>query len=523
VILGHRNRPAGQSFAGDTTLDDLFRRAAARQPDRIALADPPNRASFSDGVPRQLTYAQADGAISAIAATLNGSNLRADAIVALQVANTVESVLAILAVLRAGLIAMPLPLLWRRADVVNALRRGGASALIVSGRIGSANHFDLAINAAAEVFGVRHVFGFGSDPPDGMIPLDQPLSAVGTGPGPTDGLNPSGGRSAHLAAVTWDVSADGALQVARSHAELVAGGLAVLLEGRFGEDAVILTTLPAGSFGSLAAALLPWLIVGGTLALHHPFDEAVFAAQCRNMDVATAIVPGPLVASLAQAGHLSRLASVVALWRAPERLQRAPAWHVPQTRLVDVQIFGEIGLIATARQPDGRTAPIRFGPILAPRGVDGALEVAQVERTAGGMLALRGPMVPGAAFPPGSEFASVPCFKAAGDGFVDTGYSCRESCDGATVELTGSPPGIVGCGGYRFAVRELAAMIRRVDPAGTLVALPDALAGHRLAGSARDRSALAVALRGIGANPLVVAAFGGDLRQRTDDGGRTIG
>ncbi len=44
--------------------------------------------------------------------------------------NTVDSVLTLLGVLRAGLIAMPLPLLWRRADAVAALSRVGAKALI---------------------------------------------------------------------------------------------------------------------------------------------------------------------------------------------------------------------------------------------------------------------------------------------------------------------------------------------------------------------------------------------------------
>src|SRR5947209_11342277 len=106
-----------------TTLDDLFRRTAARRPDDIALADPPNRESFTDGAPRRLTYAQADRMISAIAGRLRRIGLNTDAIVGLQIANTVENVLTLLAVLRAGLIAMPLPLLWRGAEASAALGR----------------------------------------------------------------------------------------------------------------------------------------------------------------------------------------------------------------------------------------------------------------------------------------------------------------------------------------------------------------------------------------------------------------
>jgi hypothetical protein len=525
VILGPPDRPPGSSLAGDATLDDLFGRAAERHPDHIALVDPPDRESFTDGAPRSLTYAQADRAISAIAAALRASNLHPDAVVALQLANTVESVLAFLAVLRAGLIAMPLPLLWRRAEVVSALRRGGVSALIVSGRIGSTNHFDLAINAAAEVFTVRHVFGFGRDPPDGMIALDDPSPAAGLGPAPANAPATSPGRSAHLAVVTWDVSAQGAIAVARSHAELIAGGLAVLLEGRFAQNATILTTLPAGSFGGLATSLLPWLLTGGTLALHHAFDAEVFAAQCRDLDCSIVVVPGAAAALLSEAGHFSRegLEHVVALWRAPERL-RAASWQARKAALLDVQVFGEVGLIAAPRQPNGRpAAAFPLGAICAPRGIEGAVEVAQAARTAAGTLALRGSMVPAAPFPPGSERGPLPFLRVLPDGFIDTGYICRAGIGDTTIEVSGSPAGTVSCGGYRFAVRELTATISRLDPSGTLIALPDALAGQRLGGSAADREAIGMALRGIGANPLLVAAFQDDRRRMTDDRGQTEG
>jgi len=56
------------------TLDDLFRRAGVRHPDALALADPPNRQNFTNGIPRALSFAQADRAIFAIAARLRGAH-----------------------------------------------------------------------------------------------------------------------------------------------------------------------------------------------------------------------------------------------------------------------------------------------------------------------------------------------------------------------------------------------------------------------------------------------------------------
>src|SRR5262249_38744383 len=114
MILGEAARTAGSA----ATLDDLFRRAGVRHPDAIALSDPPNPEGFTDGPPRTLTFAQADRAISAFATRLRGLGLQTDTPVALQLPNTVESVVAFLGVLRAGMIAVPIPLLWRQQDIV---------------------------------------------------------------------------------------------------------------------------------------------------------------------------------------------------------------------------------------------------------------------------------------------------------------------------------------------------------------------------------------------------------------------
>jgi hypothetical protein len=508
VILDDLSQPAMTGV--DATLDDLFRAAAARRPDAIALLDPPNRASFTDGAARRLTYVEADRVIAAIAGRLREMNLLADAVVGLQMANTVEGVLTLLAVLRAELIAMPMPLLWRRADAIGAIRRSGASALIVSGRIGATDHFDLAVNAAAEAFTVRQVCGFGPQPPDGAISLDDLYASAPCGAAAADAGERAAapGRGAHLAAVTWDVAADGPIPVARCHAQLIAGGLAVLLESHIPQNAVILSTIAPSSFAGIAMTLLPWLLVGGTLALHHPFDSTTFAEQDLHCDAV--VVPGPLVSQLAAAGYLlapHERKSVIAAWRAPEQLRRAPDWRDATTALIDVQLFGEIGLVAAPRAPGRRPAPIPLGAVIAPRGAQGALTVTEAAATGHGTLALRGPMVPGRAFPPGVERTALPHFAVAQDGFADTGCAIEIGRDADTAVVSGPPAGLVSFGGYRFAVGELTSVVNGLDRSGTLAVLPDALAGHRLAGTASNPEAIRMALRGIGANPLLVDAF----------------
>src|SRR5215831_3294016 len=348
ILADPRGQPASPRIGGRATLDGLLRQAAVRRPDAVALIDPPNRERFTDGEPRRLSYAQADRVVSAIAGRLRRIGLSNDAIVGIQTANTVESVLSLLGVLRAGLIAMPLPLLWRRAEMIDALSRVSASALIVSGRIGEADHYTLAAEVAAEVFAVRHVCGYGGAAPDGLTSLDDVFTAEELDPLPSLEEERAGapGPAAHLAMITWDVCAEGLLPVARSHAELIAGGLAVVLESAIRQDAVLLSTLAPSSFAGLATAMVPWLVRGGMLALHHPFDPEAFLVQIETTDFDTLVVPGPLAPQLAETGpRVSSDTNVIGVWRAPERLPRAPHWPATQGRMVDVQAFGEIGLI----------------------------------------------------------------------------------------------------------------------------------------------------------------------------------
>jgi hypothetical protein len=512
VILHDPRGKVAASAGGRATLDKLFRRNATRRPDALALIDPPNRGSFTDGAPHRLTYRQADHAISKLAARLRSMGLNTDAIVATQFANTVESVLTLLAVLRAGLIAMPLPVLWRRAEAVTALSRVGASALIVSGRVGAVDHFDLAMHMAAETFPIRFVCGFGANPPDGVVPLDDVFaSEVSDSPRASDpqtalAVNPG----AHLAAITWDVSPDGLVPVARNHSELIAGGLAAMLEAGIPQDAVILSTLTNSSFAGLAAAVLPWLLTGGTLALHHAFDADTFTAQRRAMRCDTLILPGPLAEQYAAAELFAErqgLNRVLGIWRAPELLASAGPWSDRDISLIDVQVFGEIGLIATRRDSAGQPAPFMFGPLTAPRGAKGATVVGEAQRSDQGTVALRGPMLPRAAFPPGAERTDLPHIKISASGLIDTGYACRSGPDKLALQVTAPPPGIVSVGGYRFSLRDLQTIVNEVDSASTVTALPDALAGHRLAGSTADPKRVQDTLARFGANPLLIGAF----------------
>ena len=485
------------------TLDGLFRRILARQPNALALLDPLNKPRVTGQPPKRLTFAEADRAISALSAHFIEAGLPANSVIAVQLPNTVEFALTVLAAHRAGLVVALLPQLWRQAELTVALNRTGARAIVTSARIDGVDHADLAMNAAAEAFSIRHVCGFGNDLPDGMASLDLAM----TGGSATTRAVAQDGRRA--AAISFDVTVDGFRAVPRTHLHLIAGGLALFLESGVPQGATLMSAFAPSSFAGLTSSLLVWLLSGGTLALHHPFDGDVLEQQIDAHSCDTLIAPAALALRLGEIDLPLRwpsLRHVIGLWRAPEQVASSAAWSARGVTLTDVYLFGEAGLFGATRDTDGAPAPILPGPHGAPRGVPGTSTAGEAFLTPRGTLALRGPMVAVQAYAPAPPPADSLVAQPPRD-FADTGYAARLDRSTGALCITAPPSGIVAVGGYRFLSQDLQEWAKRLGQGALLTALPDRLSGYRLAGRAQDNARGREALAELGLNPLMVEAF----------------
>lgn len=485
------------------TLDGLFRRSLARQPEALALLDPADKMRVTMTAPQHLTFAQADRAISALAAHFIETGLPANSVIAIQLPNTVEFVLTVLAAHRAGLVVALLPQLWRQADLTMALNRSGARAIVTSSKIDGVSHADLAMNAAAEAFSIRYVGGFGNDLPEGMTPLDDVLSREFTASIPV-------AQDARRAAiVSFDVTADGFRAVPRTHLNLISGGLAVFLEGGLPQGATILSTQLPSSFAGVASSLVTWLLSGGVLALHHPFDSAMLEREITANGCDVLVAPAQLAQRLAEGGLLDRsptLRHVLGLWRAPEQVAASAAWPDSQTSFTDVYLFGEAGLFGATRGSDGLPVAIMPGPHGAPRAQEGSAIAGDIVVTPKGTLGLRGPMVPVMAYAAQAD-ASNSLIPAKPLDYVDTGYMARTDRATGVIHITAPPAGVMAVGGYRFLAQDLGEWAKRLGENAMLTALPDRISGYRLAGRASDNTRARDALTELGLNPLMVEAF----------------
>src|ERR1044072_9983331 len=161
--------------------------------------------------------------ISSLAAHFIESGLPSNSVIAVQLPNTIEFAITVLAAFRAGLVVAVLPMLWRQSELTMALNRTAARAIVTSGKVDGVVYSDIAMNAAAEAFSISHVCGFGSDLPEGMASLDNAIfrESQTTRPAIQDG------RKAAL--ISFDVTADGFRPVPRAHLRLISRGPAKFL------------------------------------------------------------------------------------------------------------------------------------------------------------------------------------------------------------------------------------------------------------------------------------------------------
>ncbi len=476
------------------SLDALFRRNAQARPDALALADPVDRASFTDGAPLRLSYAEADVAIDRLARRLQSFGLGDRAVVAIQLPNMVEAVIALMAVLRAGLIAAPVPVLWRRSDLVAALAPLEVKAMLTTARLGNARPAEAMCEAAVDLFSLSFPCAFGADAPDGVISLDLSIAVPEMS---TDFQPAPAAASPAVAIATFDAAPGGFYAVGRSHAEWIAAGLATLLEARIGTGDHIVSTLPPASLAGIGAGLVPWLLSGGALELVHGYLPVLAPAKGIRTHLLAPAAALPEIERRTKPSYASCIAVHRGIGTAALDFSA-----VPGETIVDLFAFGETGMIASARAETGRARPIPLGAVTAPANIAGAPVVIETRCDADGILALRGAMVPRQPFPIHTP-ADIPRLECDREGYVRTGYRCRSTPGGIVVDT--GPVGIATIGGLRFGLDELSARVAKIVGAAKVAAIDDRRLGTRLSIEADDPAA-AEALAAAGFSPLIVEA-----------------
>ncbi|WP_417683855.1 AMP-binding protein [Roseibium sp.] len=426
---------------GDVTLDGLFRRTAASHPERIAIADAPDRSEWTGGEPRILTYAEADHEIDRLAAFYHAVGLKPDHVIGIQAPNTVDTVIAFLAALRADLVVSPLPLHWRQKNVLAALNSVGAKGFIAADRVETRMVGTAARDVAADLFSLRFVFGLGKDIPDGLIELAPMLAEMGD----SLELAPSEREEAadHTATISWSRSSGETVPVTRCHNHWVAAARLTFEKTGLTDGAKLLVPYSLSGLTGLGAGLMPWLLSSGSLHLHHPTSLARLAKHANAVGADFVLTPGPLAPSLDKG--LSKKDTVIgAAWSISSP---APSRYKARHRLLDIHIADEFVLVAQERADGESPEAVPLGKFNGSNGHESGPALFELSTATEGDGAETTLLVKGAASPE-AVWRTVPaekCFNRNGEGFIETGIRV-EPVDGGVAGF--GIPGIYAPGGY---------------------------------------------------------------------------
>lgn len=454
------------SNAGRETLDAILARHAAATPDKPALIDFADRAAWTTGAPRAFTWGELAARVDHIAAFLAMLALRPDTVVATQLPPTTDAVVVLLALSRAGLVAAPMPLALREAELTERLAAMGAKAIVTQGEVLGVPLGEQMRDVAAELFNIRFVFCAGDRVPDGLVELERVfVEAEGIGAPPE--IERKGNPADYAASLAWTLTQrDGVSRptiLPRSHNHWIAAGLMTGIEAGIDGNAVIVTPFAPNGLAGIGAGVLPWLIAGATLITGLPatVDQLVEEAAAR---AATHIlVPAEMARRLGERLDLARYAAtIVAVGDG-----RAEADPARGHRIVDVTVIGEYGIIArTRRSGDGRALPV--GPVQAPAGVAGAPVLLETRVAAGeagtGEVLLRGAMVPAQPWQGAPRHRHPEAHHARDDGFTATGIAARLTAEHpASMRIAGPPEEHAGAGALEIDLAELDAVLQAID------------------------------------------------------------
>jgi acyl-CoA synthetase (AMP-forming)/AMP-acid ligase II len=484
----------------DDTIDALLRARTAQFGDIPAVVDPLNREALTDGPARTLSWTQADDEVSRLAQVLLDEGVTAGDAVGVQLPNTVEIVIAFLAIVRIGAIVVPFPVQYRAYELTQLSNVAGLRAFITAGRIGKRAAAAEMTELRGQIPSLRTLAAFGPGVPPDAISLDTRGKAA----------DDQSGLAAHLAAfapdpndcvtICWTSGTEAAPKgVQRTHYDWLAMSTATVEGPRLTADDVLLNPFPMVNMAGINGMFLPWLRVGGLLVQHHPFDLPVFLRQIGQYRATYTVAPPALLTALLHNDALLAAADISSLrvlgsGSAPLAPSLLQGWH-DKYGLEILNFYGSnegVSLLGTPQDiPDPAVRALYFPRYAAPgrhwsfsiarwtqaRIVDPATGQEITEAGVPGELQIKGPAV----FPGYLPASGVPDpFEP--DGYLRTGDILEIAGDELEyLHYVDRSKDMVVRGGMKISAAEIETLVSG-HPAVADVAVvgyPDELLGER--------------------------------------------
>ncbi len=299
------DRYTERGWWGARTLDDCFRSHVAAHPQRQAVVDALNRQDFTDGAARSLTYAELDAEVTRMAQVLLDHGLAKDDIVVVQLPNGVEQFVIYLACARLGIVVSPVPAQYREHELEHILGVTSARAIVTCVRIGKHGHASMFRQLSARHPSIVRVFAWGAQVPAGVVSLDLVLAAARAPQRVNDYLTTTVVCANDVFTICWTSGTEATPKgVPRNHNEWLIVAPAIIEGAQLQAGCRLLNPFPLVNMAGLSTNFAAWLVLGGTVVQHQPFNLEVFLRQIREEAIEYTVAAPAILNQLLQRPEL---------------------------------------------------------------------------------------------------------------------------------------------------------------------------------------------------------------------------
>ncbi|MGC8621679.1 MAG: class I adenylate-forming enzyme family protein [Caldisphaera sp.] len=294
------SRYVSEGWWDNVTLIERFKRNVLKNPNRIAIVDPPNKKDITNLNQERLTYSELYERVKRGASYLLDKGIFKDKTVLVQFPNTIELVIAYLAVWKASAIISPIPLQWRGHEIKQVCNTIRPRMFMVIDNYKGFDHLSMAKQLSEEnCLSVSNI-----------VALSE-WSEITRNYKIRDDINETYIDGNDIATIAWTSGTEADPKAAPlTHNNW--GFLRFLYDsqkypgGILNDGEVIAVSSPLINMAAIGVGLVPWIIVSGTLVLHHPFDPVIFYNQLVNEGVTFTLMVPAIVVSLLKQGLFNK-------------------------------------------------------------------------------------------------------------------------------------------------------------------------------------------------------------------------
>lgn len=251
----------------EKTLLDHFKEHVQREPDKICLVDPPNKEDLMGLKPERLSYGELDRAVDATAEGFLRMGIKKDDIILVQLPNCWELAMLYLAIARMGALISPLPMQWRASELEYIADLTKAVAFITVNEFNRFQHKGMAEKIQSQYSTIKNILTVEAVRTMSKGEITGALDKIKIDANDVFTLSWSSGTEAQskgcpLSHNNWYIQA----------------GLQIESAGiKPGDN--LLTAGPLVNMASVGTVYIQWLMLGGKLVLHHPFNAEILFKQ----------------------------------------------------------------------------------------------------------------------------------------------------------------------------------------------------------------------------------------------------